>query len=45
MPVTIFEGDDDDSDGFLTFSEFSGPKGAYARQTNVFAALDVDKDG
>ncbi len=43
--MNIFEGDDDDSDGFLTYSEFSGPKGAYERQVNVFAALDVNKDG
>eukprot|EP00750_Incisomonas_marina_P006863 INCI14730.6.p2 GENE.INCI14730.6~~INCI14730.6.p2 ORF type:complete len:216 (+),score=56.83 INCI14730.6:135-782(+) len=45
MPDSIFDADDADGDGFVTFEEFTGPKGANAPRVNVFANLDSDRSG
>lgn len=45
MPDSIFEADDANGDGFVTFDEFTGPKGANAPRVNVFANLDSDRSG
>mmetsp|Transcript_11553 Transcript_11553/g.16710 ORF Transcript_11553/g.16710 Transcript_11553/m.16710 type:complete len:422 (-) Transcript_11553:42-1307(-) len=45
MPEAVFVADDKDEDGFISFEEFTGPKGADGRDVNVFAALDDNRDG
>ena len=47
VPVEVFEADDKDSDGLVTYDEFSGPKSKREGEedVNVFAALDVNRDG
>ena len=41
----LFDTEDKDSDGFISWDEFSGPKGTAPPVYNVFALLDTDEDG
>lgn len=55
-PIELFENDDKDGDGFVSFDEFGGPKGLEgeggggegeggdAAPENMFAILDIDSD-
>lgn len=54
-PIELFENDDKDGDGFVSFDEFGGPKGQGGEpagqggegggEENMFAILDADSDG